>query len=133
MIEVMAKRAGRDPVAAMTRRIGRPVGEGAAAQDLPAEAWARLLAVALARLGRARPAWAAVTASQVDTLIAAWRVFARDATLSAAERDLRLEEALEQIEAEPPWATGTTRRAARPRRAPKTCARRTRRPRSPRS
>jgi hypothetical protein len=130
MIEVMARRAGRDPVGAVTRRIGRPVGEGAGAHELPADAWARLLALALARLGRARPQWATVTAHQVDTLIAAWRVFARDASLSAAERDLRLEEALEQIEDQPPWEAGSARRASRPRRPTKTRARRTRRPRA---
>lgn len=126
----MSKRTSRDRVVGVTRRIGRPVGEGSATQDLPADAWARLLAVTLARLGRARPEWASITAGQVDMLIAAWRVFAQDRSLSAAERDLRLEEALEQIESAPPWAEGTTRRASPGRRAMKTRARRTRRPQS---
>jgi hypothetical protein len=126
----MAKRARRDSVAAVTRRIGRPVGEGSALQDLPADAWARLLAMTLARLGRARPEWAAVTAGQVDTLIAAWRVFARDRSLSPAERDLRLEEALEQVEGQPPGEKTAAPRAAAARRPTKTRARRTRRPRA---
>jgi hypothetical protein len=132
MIVLMAKRARRDPVSAVTERIGRPVGEGSAPEDLPAEAWARLLAVALARLGRARPRWATMTAGQVDSLIEAWRVFARDRSLSPAERDLRLEEALEQIEGEPPWTPepAPRRRASPARRPRKTRARRTRRPRS---
>jgi hypothetical protein len=131
MIEVMARRARRDPVTTVTRRIGRPVGEGSAPHDLPAEAWARLLALALARLGRARPEWASVTAAQVDALIAAWRVFAQDRSLSAPERDLRLEEALEQIEGQP-WEKSSTRRASPARRSTKTKtrARRTRRPRA---
>jgi hypothetical protein len=133
MIAPMGKRARRDPLTAVTERIGRPVGEGSAPQDLPAEAWARLLAVALARLGRARPRWATITAGQVGTLITAWRVFARDRSLSGAERDLRLEEALEQIEAEPPWETEPASgrgRAARAGRPAKTRARRSRRARS---
>ena len=130
MIEVMAKRVRCDPVTTVTRRIGRPVGEGSAPHDLPAEAWARLLALALARLERARPEWASVTAAQVDALIAAWRVFAQDRSLSAPERDLRLEEALEQIEGQP-WEKGSTRRAGPARRSKtKTRARRTRRPRA---
>lgn len=133
MIVSMAKRVRRDPVTAVTERIGRPVGEGSAPRDLPADAWARLLAVALARLGRARPRWATITAGQVDTLIAAWRVFAQDRSLSVAERDLRLEEALEQIEGQPPWeeepASGR-RRAAGAGRPRKTRARRSRRARA---
>lgn len=126
----MSKRRSRDRVVGVTRRIGRPVGEGSATQDLPAVAWARLLAVTLAGLGRARPEWASITAGQVDMLIAAWRVFAQDRSLSAAERDLRLEEALEQIESESPWEKGTARRVGPTRRPTKARARRTRRPRS---
>lgn len=125
----MARRARRNPVSARAGRIGRLVGEGSAPQDLPADAWARLLSMALARLARARPRWATVTAGQVDTLIAAWRVFAQDRSLSPAERDLRLEEALEQIEGQPPWppepAAGR-RRAARADRPGKRRARRAR-------
>jgi hypothetical protein len=133
MIVLMAGRARRDKVSAVTERIGRPVGEGSAPGDLPADAWARLFAIALARLGRARPRWATTTAGQVASLIEAWRVFARDHSLSAAERDLRLEEALEQIEGEPPWTPepATTRgRAPSARRPRKPRARRTHRPRS---
>lgn len=126
----MAKRARRNAVTAVTGRIGRPVGEGSAPQDLPADAWARLLAMALARLARARPRWATITAGQVDTLIAAWRVFAQDGSLSPAERDLRLEEALEQIEGQPPWpaepAAGRRRAARASRRPGKSRARRAR-------
>jgi hypothetical protein len=125
----MSKRRSRDRVVGVTRRIGRPVGEGSATQDLPAVAWARLLAVTLAGLWRARPEWASITAGQVDMLIAAWRVFAQDRSLSPAERDLRLEEALEQIEGQPPWppepAAGR-RRAARADRPGKRRARRAR-------
>ena len=124
----MSKRRSRDRVVGVTRRIGRPVGEGSATQDLPADAWARLLAVTLA--GPGAPEWASITAGQVDMLIAAWRVFAQDRSLSAAERDLRLEEALEQIESESPWEKGTARRVGPTRRPTKARARRARRPRS---
>lgn len=110
-----------DPTVRLTSRIPRPIGSGPLPQDLPAAAWARLFAVALLRLQRARPAWASVTATQVDNLLASWLVFVQDRSLSPAELDMRLEEVLEHLEAHPPWGMKTrgrpadSRRAARPR------------------
>ncbi len=128
----MARRTSPDPVTKVADRIGHTVGQGSAPQDLPAEAWARLLAVALSRLRRARPRWASRTASQVDALIAAWRVFSRDRSLSPAERDLRLEEGLEQIENDPPWARGRPAGSSEPERVPAAKARGRRRRTRPR-
>jgi hypothetical protein len=101
-----------DPISVVTRRIPRPIGSGAH-PDLPAGAWARLFAVALSRLQRAKPRWASVTAVEVEDLLASWMVFLQDKTLSRAERDLRLEEALEHLERHPPWGAKRTRRAPR--------------------
>lgn len=101
-----------DPALLLTSRIPRPIGSGLLPHDLPAAAWARLFAVTLLRLRRARPRWASVTAVQVDTLLASWLVFARDRSLSRPELDLRLEEVLEHLEAHPPWGMKARGRAA---------------------
>lgn len=108
-----------DPTVRLTDRIPRPIGSGPLPQDLPAAAWARLFAVALVRLQRARPAWASVTATQVDNLLASWLVFVQDRSLSPAELDMRLEEVLEHLEAHPPWGMKTRGRPADSRRAPR--------------
>jgi len=105
-----------DPATALTGRIPRPVGSAPLPDDLPADGWARLFAVALVRLQRARPQWASATAAQVENLLASWVVFARDASLSKEELDLRLEEVLEDLEAHPPWGQKARARAARGRR-----------------
>jgi hypothetical protein len=99
----MAKRSKADPTFLLTSRIPRPIGSGPLPHDLPAAAWARLFAVALLRLQRAKPRWASVTAVQIDNLLASWLVFVRDQSLSRPELDLRLEEVLEHLEAHPPW------------------------------
>jgi hypothetical protein len=99
----MTKRSKADgPV--VTRRIARLIGSDPIPHDLPAMAWARLFAVALSRLQRAKPGWASITATQVDKLLAAWLAFVRDSSLTKPEREMRLEEALEHLEAHPPWA-----------------------------
>src|SRR6185295_20269780 len=94
---------GDDPTVRLTSRIPRPIGSGPLPHDLPAAAWARLFAAVLVRLQRARPAWAVVTATQAENLLASWLVFVRDRSLSPAELDMRLEEVLEHLEAHPPW------------------------------
>lgn len=106
-----------DPTVRLTNRIPRPIGSGPLPHDLPAAAWARLFAVALLRLQRARPVWASVTAHQVDNLLASWLIFVRDRSLSPEELDMRLEEVLEHLEAHPPWEVKTRARPAAPRRA----------------
>jgi hypothetical protein len=109
----MPKRSkANDPTAVLTGRIARPVGSGPLPHDLPVAAWARLFAMALLRLQRARPRWASVTAVEVEELLASWLVFVRDESLSKPELDMRLEEALEQLEGQPPWATKARRRPA---------------------
>ena len=45
-------------------------------------------------------------------MLATWLVFLQDKSLSKSELDMRLEEALEQLEGQPPWAMKTNRRAA---------------------
>lgn len=101
-----------DPTSIVTSRIARLIGSGPIPHDLPAVAWARLFAVALSRLQRAKPGWASITAVQVDKLLVSWLVFVQDPSLSKRELDMRLEEALEHLEAHPPWAMkGTTRTA----------------------
>jgi len=100
-----------DPTFLVTSGIPRPVGSGPLPYGLPAAAWARLFAVALLRLQRAKPQWASVTAAQVNALQASWLVFVQDPSLSHSELDLRLEEVLEHLEAHPPWST---RARARP-------------------
>jgi hypothetical protein len=102
-----------DPTFLLTSQIPRPIGSGPLPHDLPAAAWARLFAVALARLQRARPGWASVTAVQVEKLLSSWLVFARDQSLSQSELDLRLEEVLEHLEAHPPWGIKAPGRTAR--------------------
>jgi hypothetical protein len=111
--ELMPKRPkAEDPTFLLTSRIPRPIGSGPLPRDLPAAAWARLFAVALSRLHRARPGWASVTAVQVDNLLASWLVFVQDRSLSPPELDLRLEEVLEHLEAHPPWAMKARGRTA---------------------
>jgi hypothetical protein len=110
----MPKRSkGDDPTSVLTGRIARPVGSGPLPHDLPVAAWARLFAVALLRLQRAKPLWASVTAVEVEDLLASWLVFLRDKSLSKPELDMRLEEALEQLEGQPPWGMKARRRAAK--------------------
>ena len=101
-----------DPTSLLIARISRPIGSRSLPHDLPAQAWARLLAVALLRLQRAKPPWASVTAVQVDNLLASWLVFVQDPLLSRPELDMRLEEALEQLEEQPPWGMKARRRPA---------------------
>lgn len=101
-----------DPTAVLTGRIARPAGSDPLPHDLPVAAWARLFAVALLRLQRAKPRWASVTAQEVEDLLASWLVFLRDKSLSKPELDMRLEEALEQLEGQPPWARRARRRTA---------------------
>lgn len=101
-----------DPTFHVISRIPRPIGSGPLPHDLPAAAWARLFAVALLRLQRAKARWASVTAVQVDNLLAAWLVFVRDPSLSQPELDMRLEEALEHLEAHPPWGMKARARTA---------------------
>ena len=106
-----------DPIFLLTSRIARPAGSGPRPHDLPVTAWARLFAVALLRLQRAKPHWASVTAREVDDLLSSWFVFLRDKSLSKPEVNMRLEEALEQLEGQPPWALKARRRtSASPRR-----------------
>jgi hypothetical protein len=101
-----------DPTSRLIARISRPIGSRSLPHDLPAQAWARLLAIALLRLQRAKPPWASVTAEQVDNLLASWLVFVQDPLLSRPELDMRLEEALEQLEAQSPWGMKARRRPA---------------------
>lgn len=70
------------------------------------------LGVVLLRLQRAKPPWASVTAVQVDKLLASWLVFVQDPLLSRPELDMRLEEALEQLGAQPPYGMNARRRPA---------------------
>lgn len=72
----------------------------------------RLLAVVLLRLQRAKPPWASVTGVQIDKLLASWLVFVQDPLLSRPELDMRLEEALEQLEAQSPCGMKARRRPA---------------------
>jgi hypothetical protein len=110
---LMSKRSkADDPTSVLTGRIARPVGSGPLPHDLPVAAWARLFAVALLRLQRAKPLWASVTAVEVEDLLASWLVFLRDKSLSKPELDMRLEEALEQLEGQPPWSMKARRRTA---------------------
>jgi hypothetical protein len=110
----VAKRSkGADPISRVSSLAERPIGSEPLPHDLPARAWARLFAVTLSRLRRAEPRWASLTAAQVEKLRASWLVFLRDRSLSQEELDLRLEEALEHLEAHPPW--GTLAGARRPR------------------
>ena len=102
-------------ISVVTRRIPRPIGSGAHPHNLPGGAWARLFAVTLSRLQRAKPRWASVTAMEVEDLLASWLVFLQDKTLSRAERNLRLEEALEHLERHPPWGAKRTGRTPGPR------------------
>jgi hypothetical protein len=107
----MTKRPKVDgPTAILTGRLARPAGSGALPHDLPVAAWERLFAVALLRLHRAKPGWASVTAVEVEELLASWLVFLQDKSLSKSELDMRLEEALEQLEGQRPWAMKTRRR-----------------------
>jgi hypothetical protein len=113
-----------DPTFVLASRIARPVG-GPLPHDLPVAAWARLFVVALLRLQRAKPHWASLTASEVENLLASWSVFEQDKSLSKAELDMRLEEALEQLEDQPPLAMKARRPAESPRgRRPKKGSRR---------
>jgi hypothetical protein len=110
----MTKRPKVDgPTAILTRRLARPAGSGPLPHDLPVAAWERLFAVALLRLHRAKPRWASVTAAEVEELLASWLVFLQDKSLSKSELDMRLEEALEQLEGQAPWAMKARRRATR--------------------
>lgn len=108
----MAKQRRSRAIGAVTGRIARLVGSDPVPHDLPAAAWGRLLAAALSRLQRARPRWAAVTAAQIDTLLDSWLRFVQDPALSSTERELRIEEALEHLEAHPPWSLKGTGRTA---------------------
>ena len=101
-----------DPTSSLISRISGPIGSRSLPHDLPAKAWARLLAVVLLRLQRAKPPWASVTAEQVDKLLASWLVFVQDPLLSRPKLDMRLEEALEQLEAQPPNGMKARRRLA---------------------
>lgn len=101
-----------DPISVVISRIARPGGSGAIPHDFPAAAWARLFAVTLLRLQRAKPRWASITAVQVEDLLTSWLVFVQDKSLSKPERDMRLEEALEQLEWQPPWGTKARRHTA---------------------
>ena len=113
-----------DPTFLLASRIARPVG-GPLPHDLPVAAWARLFVLALLRLQRAKPHWASITTLEVESLLASWSVFEHDKSLSKAELDMRLEEALEQLEGQPPWAMKTSRPAESPRgRRPKKGSRR---------
>ena len=103
-----------DPTFLLASRIARPIG-GPLPHDLPVEAWARLFVVALLRMQRAKPHWASITTLEVENLLAAWAVFEKDQSLSKAELDMRLEEALEQLEGQPPWAMKARRPAESPR------------------
>jgi hypothetical protein len=47
---------------------------------------------------------------EVEDLLASWSVFLRDESLSKPELDMRLEEALEQLEGQRPWAMTALRR-----------------------
>lgn len=110
----MTKRPKVDgPTAILTGRLARPAGSGPLPHDLPVAAWERLFAVALLRLHRAKPRWASVTAVEVEELLASWLVFLQDKSLSKSELDMRLEEALEQLEGQAPWAMKVRRRATR--------------------
>ena len=109
--ELMRKQSKPTPNRLISR-VPRPIGSGRRPHDLPAEAWARLFAVALSRLERAKPGWASITAVQVDDLLAAWLVFVQDRSLSRPELDMRLEEVLEHLEAHPPWEMNTARRTS---------------------
>lgn len=102
-----------DPTAVLTGRLARPAGSGPLPHDLPVAAWERLFVVALLRLHRAKPRWASVTAVEVEELLASWRVFLQDKSLSKSELDMRLEEGLEQLEGQPPWAMKSRRRTPR--------------------
>lgn len=111
--EFMSKRSkADDPTRLTISRIARPIGSGPPQHDLPAAAWARLFDVVLLRLQRSKPGWASITAVQVDNLLASWLVFVQDRSLSKPELDMRLEEALEHLEAHPPWAMKPARRTA---------------------
>lgn len=101
-----------DPTAVVISRIARPGGSGPIPHNFPAAAWARLFAVTLLRLQRAKPRWASITAVQVEDLLTSWLVFVQDASLSKPELDMRLEEALEQLETQPPWNVKVRRRTA---------------------
>ena len=109
----MTKRfKANDPTSVVISRIARPGGSGPVPHDFPAAAWARLFAVTLLRLQRAKPRWASITAVQVEDLLTSWFVFVQDKSLSKPERDMRLEEALEQLEWQPPWGTKARRHTA---------------------
>lgn len=111
--DLMSKRSkANDPTRLTISRIARPIGSGPPPHDLPAAAWARLFDAVLLRLQRAKPGWASITAVQVDNLLASWLVFVQDRSLSRPELDMRLEEALEHLEAHPPWAVKPARRTA---------------------
>jgi hypothetical protein len=101
-----------DPTAILIGRLARPAGSGPLPHDLPVAAWERVCAMALLRLNRAKPGWASVTAVEVEDLLTSWLVFLQDKSLSKPELDMRLEEALEQLEGQPPWAMKARRRTA---------------------
>lgn len=110
----MPKRSkSADPTFLLASRIARPIG-GPLPHDLPVAAWARLFVVALLRMQRAKPHWASITTLEVEDLLASWAVFQQDKSLSKAELDMRLEEALEQLEGQPPWAMKARRPAESP-------------------
>ena len=98
------RRKVEGPTAVLTGRLARPAGSGRLPHDLPVVAWERLFAVALLRLHRAQPRWASATAVEVEGLLASWLVFLQDKSLSKSELDMRLEEALQQLEGQAPWS-----------------------------
>src|SRR5258708_36313889 len=91
-----------DPIFLLTSRIARPAGSAPRPHDLPVAASARLFAVALLRLQRAKPHWASVTAPEVDDLLTPWLVFLRERSLSKPEVNMRLEGGLAQLRGQPP-------------------------------
>src|SRR5258705_13593226 len=96
-----------DPIFLLTSRIARPAGSGPRPHDLPVTAWARLFAVALLRLQRAKPHWASVTAREADDLLTSWLVFLGDKLLSKPEVNIGLGEGLEELSGQPPWTVKT--------------------------
>jgi hypothetical protein len=80
--------------------------------DLPAAVWARLFSVTLARLKKAKPGWATITAVQVHNLLTTWLFLAQDRSLSQPELDRKLAGATIYLEAHPPWRMKATGRAA---------------------
>jgi hypothetical protein len=108
----MAKRSKADDLASLVADRIPPIGALPLPYDEPAAAWARLFVITLARLKKAKPGWASITAVQVENFLTTWLFLVQDRTLSKPELDLRIEKALCHLAAHPPWKMKATGRSA---------------------